>query len=49
MLVWDYDKPIKSKLKQIIKTHSKSTKYWRIKFKNKNSKKNIKNPVYINN
>lgn len=51
MLVWDYNKPIQRKLKQIIKTHSKSTKYWRIKFKNKNLKK-FKKPniyTYINN
>jgi len=35
MFVWDYDSLVKSNLKQIIKTNSKSTKCLRIKLKKK--------------
>ena len=39
MFVWYYNSLIKSKPKKIIKTNSKSTKYWRIKMKRKTTQK----------
>jgi hypothetical protein len=40
---WDPDNPVKRKLKQIMKSNSQSTQYWKIKLKKKLIKKGHKN------
>ena len=47
--LWDYNNPIENKLKQIIKSNSQSTQYWRIKLKKKSIKKEPKKVIQVSN